>query len=433
MQAIIFLKQYGFFLQLFFPFLIFMINGKKRKYFILRVLAVLVVAIPLYFLPDIKIGVFNYVYSLTDLILFGLSFFLYDEKPFVLFFTASASFGLQHIIWNNFFLLYENIPNMSSLNDIWLNVIFIFEILVSYALVFLLIFKTKLKINYRPKEWFSFVLSFVILIAVIYLAQLIPLVQSDWNYVNRLYANLAVLLCLIIQFGYPYLYDMIIKDRKLSEEKQILENMLIVQAKQQKLGKETTDILNLKIHDMKNQLNTLKNLHGQNRLDSIDELEKSIDIYSNIAKTGNESLDIVLTQKGLICSSKNITFTYIIDGKSFSFMKPTDITSLFGNILDNAIESASLEEGEFRLVKLSCETKKDFLQIQEINYCHRDLKFKNGLPITTKLDKNNHGFGMKSISYIIEKYHGQVKVTLENNIFRLYVLIPLDDEIKEEN
>ncbi len=402
-----------------------MINGNKRKHFIFRLFGVITITSSLYFLPSLIINVFDYVYIISDIILFCLSFFLYDEKPFVLFFTAIASFGLQHIIWNNFFLLYENIPNMKSLNDFALNAIFIADLLISYILVFILIFKTKLKINYRPKEWFSFILSLVILITVIFLAQLIPLVQEKWNFVNRLYANLAVLLCLIIQFGYPYLYDIIIKDRKLVEEKKILEKMLIVQASQQKLGKETTDILNLKIHDMKNQLSVIKTLHGQNRIDSITELENSIDVYSSIAKTGNEALDIVLTQKGLICSSKNIKFTYIIDGKSFSFMKPTDITSLFGNILDNAIESASDEDNDFKLIKLSCETKKDFLQIQETNYCHKDLKFKNGLPITTKEDKTSHGYGMKSISYIIEKYQGQIKVILENNIFHLYILIPL--------
>ncbi len=428
MQSIVFLKQYGFFLQLLFPFLIFMINGNKRKHFLFRLFGVITITSSLYFLPSLIINVFDYVYIISDIILFCLSFFLYDEKPFVLFFTAIASFGLQHIIWNNFFLLYENIPNMKSLNDFALNAIFIANLIISYILVFILIFKTKLKINYRPKEWFSFILSLVILMIVIFLAQLIPLVQEKWNFVNRLYANLAVLLCLIIQFGYPYLYDIIIKERKLVEEKKILEKMLVVQASQQKLGKETTDILNLKIHDMKNQLSVIKTLHGQTRIDSITELENSIDVYSSIAKTGNEALDIVLTQKGLICSSKNIKFTYIIDGKSFSFMKPTDITSLFGNILDNAIESTSDEDNDYKLIKLSCETKKDFLQIQETNYCHKDLKFKNGLPITTKEDKTSHGYGMKSISYIIEKYQGQIKVILENNIFHLYILIPLAEK-----
>lgn len=424
MQAIIFLKQYGFFLQLLFPMIIFMTNGKKRKYFLIRLLGVMLITFPLYFLPNLTLYKINYSYILSDIILFVLSFLLYDETPFVLFFTSIASFGLQHIIWNNFCLLFDSIPSMASLHPVVLNLIFFLNLGITYLLVFLLMYHSKLKITYRPRQWFSYVLSLVVLLFVIFLAQLIPLVQEKWNFVNRLYANLAVLLCLIIQFGYPYLYDIIQKDRELFEEKRTLENMLSVQAKQQRLGKEATDILNLKIHDMKNQLNTIKHLHGQDRIDSIDELEKSVDIYSNIAKTGNDALDIVLTQKGLLCNSKKITFTYIIDGKAFGFMKATDITSLFGNILDNAIESAEKEEGEYRLIKLSCETKKDFLQIQETNYCHQKLYFENGVPVSTKKDKDSHGFGIRSISYIISKYQGKIKITQEEDIFRLYILIP---------
>lgn len=428
MAAIILLRQYGFFLQLLFPFLIFMTNGKKRSYFPLRVIAVMIVTIPLYFLSDIRIHLFNYVYIFSDILLFLLSFFLYDEGPFVLLFTSVASFGLQHIIWNDYFLFYENIPAIQNLSVLLQNLIFLANIIVTYALVLILMYKTKLKINYRPKEWPSFVFSMMVLLIVIFLAQLLPLVQESWNYVNRLYANCGVLMCLIIQFGYPYVYDVIQKDRELVEEKKNLENLLYIQAKQEKLGKETTDILNLKIHDMKNQLNTIKHLHGQDRIDSINELEKSVDIYSSIAKTGNEALDIVLTQKGLLCTSKGITLTYIIDGRSFSFMAPVDITSLFGNILDNAIESAEKEEGEYRLVKIVSDHKKGFLQIQETNFCHRSLTFHNGFPVSDKKDKTLHGFGLKSISYIIEKYHGEVKVTLEENIFRLYLLIPIPED-----
>ncbi len=426
MQAIIFLKQYGFFLQLLAPFLILMFNGKKRKYFPLRLIAVLFVTSPLYFMNTVKFHLINYAYILSDLILFLLSFFLYEEKPFVLLFTAIASFGLQHIIWNDFFLLYENIRPMQNLNAIWLNVIFILNLLVSYLLVFFLIFKTKLKIIYRPRQWPSFILSLIVILIVIFMAQLVPYVQNGWNFLVRLYSNISILLCLIIQFGYPYVYDVIQKDKKLLDEKKELENLLYLQAKQERLGKEATDIMNLRIHDMKNQLNSLKYLHGKDRIDSIEELEKNIDIYSSIAKTGNEALDIVLTQKGLICLSKKITFTYIIDGKALSFMSPTDITSLFGNIIDNAIESAEREKDDFRLIKIISDKKKNFLEIQESNYCHRELVFRNGIPVSGKKDKKLHGFGLKSISYIIEKYHGQMNVSQENGIFRLYLLIPID-------
>lgn len=56
-----------------------------------------------------------------------------------------------------------------------------------------------------------------------------------------------------------------------------------------------------------------------------------------VARTGNETLDIVLTDKLLYCEKNNVTITCIADGKSLSFMSEEDIYSLFGNALDNAV------------------------------------------------------------------------------------------------
>jgi sensor histidine kinase YesM len=176
---------------------------------------------------------------------------------------------------------------------------------------------------------------------------------------------------------------------------------------------------------MKNQLNTLRELNDTQRQASINEIEKSIDIYADITRTGNEALDIVLTQKSLLCTSKKIRFTYIIDGKSFDFMDKTDITSLFGNILDNAIEATEKETADDRLIKLQASLRNDFLSITEENYSHTPLTFKDGLPITTKDDKSLHGYGFKSLRYLVDKYHGNMSVAQEDNVFRLSLFIPI--------
>lgn len=46
------------------------------------------------------------------------------------------------------------------------------------------------------------------------------------------------------------------------------------------------------------------------------------------------------------------------------------------------------------------------------------------MPATTKSDKKNHGFGLKSIRYSVEKYGGSVSVDMEKNWFELKILIP---------
>ena len=49
----------------------------------------------------------------------------------------------------------------------------------------------------------------------------------------------------------------------------------------------------------------------------------------------------------------------------------------------------------------------------------------NGLPLTTKKDKDYHGFGMKSIQLVVNKYDGDLNVNVANNVFSLSIMFPV--------
>ena len=105
-------------------------------------------------------------------------------------------------------------------------------------------------------------------------------------------------------------------------------------------------------------------------------------------------------------------------------MKPTDISVLFGNILDNAIEGTSkIENADKRLIHLSLSKQKSFVRIRVENCCEDDIRFVNGLP-TTKKDARYHGYGMKSIQSIVEKYDGSMAVKVVDGWFELRILLP---------
>lgn len=161
---------------------------------------------------------------------------------------------------------------------------------------------------------------------------------------------------------------------------------------------------------------------------SLGEVEKAIMIYGNIAKTGNETLDIVLTEKSFLCESYNIRFTYMIDGESLSFMTPYDISSLFGNAIDNAIESVMKEEErEKRIIKLNASLKRMYLTIHIENFCNEKVRFKDGMPVTNKSDKKNHGFGVKSMNYVVKKYGGTMTMRQDGCLVSLDILLPAGD------
>ena len=116
------------------------------------------------------------------------------------------------------------------------------------------------------------------------------------------------------------------------------------------------------------------------------------------------------------------------DGTLLDFMAEMDISALFGNVLDNAIESVEkLDDKEKRLIHLSVAKQKNFLRIRSENYTEEKITFKNGMPVTTKKDKRFHGFGMKSIQSTVRKYGGSVTAGVRDNWFELRILIPLKD------
>ncbi|WP_233638279.1 ATP-binding protein [Carnobacterium maltaromaticum] len=99
---------------------------------------------------------------------------------------------------------------------------------------------------------------------------------------------------------------------------------------------------------------------------------------------------------------------------------------MFGNALDNAIEAVLRNaELEQRLVNLRVSKRGDFVIILVENYVPDLDELSEGLPETTKTNKDYHGYGLKSIDYIAGKYEGNMNVSVKNNWFLLKVLLPL--------
>ena len=155
-------------------------------------------------------------------------------------------------------------------------------------------------------------------------------------------------------------------------------------------------------------------------------MEQEIRAFEAQNKTGNEVLDTILTGKSLICQQKDITLTVAADGQALDFMDVMDLSALFGNAIDNAIEAVSLvKDPEQRLVLLTVARKKGFLGIRLKNRYETGPITEGALPETTKPDKRYHGYGLKSIRSTVEKYGGTLSINGTDGWFDLDILIPL--------
>ena len=165
--------------------------------------------------------------------------------------------------------------------------------------------------------------------------------------------------------GVAMLYAYHVQRRELYMQRELdaIQNILQNQYIQYKQSRESIDVVNRKYHDLKHQIAVLRaEQDPQRRLDSLDGMEEEIRTYEAQNKTGNSVLDTLLTGKSLYCARHGVELTCVADGAQLDFMDVMDICSIFGNILDNAIEYAlTLPDKRKRLIHLAVYAKKDFL------------------------------------------------------------------------
>ena len=198
------------------------------------------------------------------------------------------------------------------------------------------------------------------------------------------------------------------------------------QKNQYEVTQQTIDSINRKCHDLKHQIRSLRNTENTaEKNEYFDEIEHAIMIYDTALKTNNRALDAVMMEKGLFCRDHQIQLTCMADGSRLDFMKPEDIYAIFGNALDNSIRAVlELEDPGQRIITVKVITQKDIMVIQIQNYYKGTIRFRNGFPLTTKQNKEDHGFGIKSIQYTAEKYNGTMTAQGKDGIFTLQILLP---------
>lgn len=216
---------------------------------------------------------------------------------------------------------------------------------------------------------------------------------------------------------------MVIHSTRLNKEKDIVEQLLVTEQKQHKMSQENIDLINIKSHDLKKQIGMLRRSVNNGELNELfNEVENAVSVYDESVKTGNANLDLVLTEKQLYCKKHSIRIDIMADGKQLDFMSPTDIYSLFGNALDNAIESVLELEEEKRIITMEVRRKGDLVSVTISNACKNYVVFSNGIPLTSKLDKKYHGFGTRSMKYVVEKYGGNIVFEEKDENFSVHML-----------
>lgn len=419
---------------------------KLKKHGVIRILISSIICLFLAFLfPLFKDISYSWWYSsLMFFILFCFCFvsmvFIYDESLQKIFFIAIASYTAQHLSYQFYNLLITVIDidyltsssqyssNPVTYSSLQVSLILFSVMLVVYVTVYEIInefFIEKICSKSAKVSNISIIVisSFILAIDIIFNSVVVysSLRDKIISIIICLYNIVCCLMVLLLQF-----YVMSLKQ---SQTDLLITSQLLYNSEEQyKQNKENIELINIKCHDLKHQIERFSQ-KGSFSQEESKELESMIDIYDTNVKTGNDVLDLIIKEKSLLCQKKNIKLKCYADCSKLNFITETDLYNLFGNALDNSIEAVSkINDYDKRRINLIVKNMMSFVSINIENYFEGQIELdKHGIPKTTKNNVQYHGFGMKSIKMIINKYHGDLKIVTDDDIFSLCILFPLDE------
>ena len=183
------------------------------------------------------------------------------------------------------------------------------------------------------------------------------------------------------------------------------------------------------IHDIRRHLGAIRSLaeagNGQEVARYVKELEDSPALQHKVRICGNHILDVILCRYEEICQSKEIRFHVDIRSGSVEMLNQSDLTSLFGNLLENAVEAAEGVENGY--IDLFVEPRPEqVFQLTMVNSCNVPPKTDStGKFITAKQNREYHGLGLKSVRNVTEKYSGALRQYYEeeSKLFHTIILM----------
>ncbi|WP_322168914.1 sensor histidine kinase [Acutalibacter caecimuris] len=244
---------------------------------------------------------------------------------------------------------------------------------------------------------------------------------------SALLAGLLILLFnnLLLFVGYQVNRQMY----RRSLDQQLMRQKQRTEAGYYQALEEQYDRQRVLIHDIRKHLAALRDLadraDNQGVARYVAQLEASPALQRKARICGNHLLDVVLCRCQEVCEGKGVAFTADVREGAADFMEQADITALFGNLLENAVEAATGSPGGY--IELLADARPgSALTVTLVNTCTLppEPDGKGGF-LSRKAQKEQHGLGLKSIRSAIQKYSGSLRqyYEAETGLFHTIVLL----------
>lgn len=416
----------GYFLEIFIAELLYLQSCPKRKYFFLKLPFLLILSLLIVYHIDIYsspsfIGRFSILLVIIGISV-GIALLSYDGNAFSIISSCINGVATQHIA-NKFTVLIAFIPFIKRITASFIILPIVLEVLVFftvYLIVFLLVAKN---FHFERNSIGLNALTITIIITCIGVNRLIVdhiSYNIYYEIASCIYAIVCCALALSIQL---YLF----KWQEEKTESQVIKGLLSASEKQYEQWKAMVQFTNIQTHDLKHMLNRIESLANENRLDipDLSPIRDSIEGFSPLVKTGNDVLDVLLRNMYTLCKQQNIRFNCVSYTDSLGTYDSMSLYFLFANAIDNArTGAATVSDSDKRLIDVSLKKFGDSVIIHIWNYYEGEIVFRDNLPIR-EINESGHGFGIKSIKMLVDKFEGALNTYAEGNVFHLKIILPI--------
>lgn len=366
----------------------------------------------------------NYITFLTVLLLWVINLVI-TKKDYISCFIVSTIFVIFQAVIEMIIIctvsVITNDPNyifnIITTYEI-ARIVLIFVVKTIIIVLYLLIKNILLKINIAVLKKPSFIA--VTVIGLIITLKMMSIIISNEMTELKIGVSILFIAFIITMTLIVYLFDKLLKEQIEAEE----QNFLII--KNDLLESNLKNINKLyeenskTFHEFKHHINALAVMLKNNQFEKMKKYFAEINITNNHNAeflTGNEILDIVLNVENTELKNKGIKFNVIADIPKKLGISDSDLCSILLNIIDNAIEACEKEND--KSISLTIKSKGNMLIISSSNYC--SINPINNKFVTSKT--GNHGWGIKVIKDIVEKYEGTLEHNFDNNMYTIDIFL----------
>lgn len=296
-----------------------------------------------------------------------------------------------------------------------------FAILFYYLILKRLFINEKMKkITVRQYTIYAVITVYVL----INVGEILFLIRHELSNKDYIFLLVDAVFVILINLYLFYMLDTFAENRelkyKLALYEQQAQSNYEYYAKQVESYKKAMAV----IHDIRKHMRVMEELK---KSDASLEMKSYMDSFENMIAPlvvrqycSNSILNIIINDKIDYCEKRGIHLEADIQEVFIDYMKPIDITTLFGNILDNAIEAS--EKTEEKSIILKIHPFNEFTYLQLSNSFSGEIKWSSkGKPLTSKGEQ--HGIGLENVEKVLEVYNGNMQFTVEEQIFTVEIMI----------